>query len=190
MIIAIEGGDQAGKLTQSKMLARALKKHGHKTKLFHFPDYATPVGGEIKRYLAGRREFAPQLIHCLLAANRWEKLGEIQRHQKDSILVMNRYYQSNIVYGMANGLNQKWLENLDAGLPRADLVILLDVEQGESFRRQRFRRDRFEQDVAFSKKISATYKRLARKKRWKVIDASLPVRDIHEKVLKLSLGRL
>ncbi|RNJ77633.1 MAG: dTMP kinase [Nitrosopumilus sp. B06] len=190
MIIAIEGGDQAGKLTQSRMLARALKRCGHKTKLFHFPDYTTPVGREIKGYLDGRRKHAPQLIHCLLAANRWEKLHQIQKYQKNHTLVMNRYYHSNVVYGMANGLNQKWLENLDAGMPRTDLVILLDVTQGESFRRQRLRRDRFERDAVFSKKISATYKKLARKKRWKVIDASLAVQEIHEKILETSLGRL
>ena len=48
---------------------------------------------------------------------------------------MNRYYHSNLVYGLANGLNQKWLESLDDGLPKADLVILLDVTQKESFSR-------------------------------------------------------
>ncbi len=47
MIIVIEGGDQAGKLTQSKLLEKALKKRKIKTKLFHFPDYTTPIGKEI-----------------------------------------------------------------------------------------------------------------------------------------------
>ena len=37
MIIVIEGGDQAGKLTQSTLLLNALKKQKIKTKLFHFP---------------------------------------------------------------------------------------------------------------------------------------------------------
>ena len=40
---------------------------------------------------------------------------------------MNRYYHSNLVYGLANGMKEKWLDNLDVGLPKADLVILLDV---------------------------------------------------------------
>ena len=38
MIIVIEGGDQAGKLTQSVLLEKSLKKQKIKTKLFHFPD--------------------------------------------------------------------------------------------------------------------------------------------------------
>ena len=51
MIIVIEGGDQAGKLTQSTLLEKALKKRKIKTKLFHFPDYKTPIGKEIRKYL-------------------------------------------------------------------------------------------------------------------------------------------
>ena len=74
MIIVFEGGDQAGKKTQSALLTKKLKSLKIKTKLFSFPDYTTPIGKEINKYLHGKRNFSPQTIHCLLAANRWEKL--------------------------------------------------------------------------------------------------------------------
>lgn len=173
MIIVIEGGDQAGKFTQSKLLEKSLKKRKIKTQLFHFPDYKTPIGKEIRQYLDGKRKFPPQVIHCLLAANRWEKLDEIKKSQeKNSVLIMNRYYQSNLIYGLANGLKSKWLENLDDGLPKPNLVILLDVTQKESFSRQKTNRDKFEKNEAFSRKISILYKKIAKKKHWKIIDAS------------------
>jgi dTMP kinase len=185
MIIVIEGGDQAGKLTQSTLLEKALKKRKIKTKLFHFPDYNTPIGKEIKQYLDGKRKFPPQVIHCLLAANRWEKLNQILAAQeKNSVLIMNRYYHSNLIYGIANGMKQKWLENLDVGLPKADLVILLDVTQKESFRRQKTHRDKFEKNEEFLKKISKIYRTIAKKKRWKIIDASKPKQEVHEEILK------
>lgn len=185
MIIVIEGGDQAGKLTQSTMLEKALKKRKIKTKLFHFPDYKTPIGKEIRKYLDGKRKFPPQVIHCLLAANRWEKLNEILAAQeKNSVLIMNRYYHSNLVYGIANGLKQKWLDSLDEGLPKADLVILLDVTQKESFRRQKTHRDKFEKNEEFLKKISKIYRTTAKKKHWKIIDASNPKEKVHEEILK------
>ena len=57
MIIVIEGGDQAGKLTQSILLEKSLKKQKIKTKLFHFPDYETPIGKEIRKYLDGKENF-------------------------------------------------------------------------------------------------------------------------------------
>ncbi len=185
MIVVIEGGDQAGKLTQSTMLQNALKKRKIKTKLFHFPDYTTPIGKEIRAYLDGKRKFPPQVIHCLLSANRWEKQNQIKTAQeKNSVVIMNRYYHSNLIYGKANGMKEKWLENLDFGLPKADLVILLDVTQKESFRRQKKNRDKFEKNEEFLQKISKIYLIVAKKKRWKIIDASKSKQEIHDEILK------
>ena len=198
MIIVIEGGDQAGKLTQSTLLEKALKRRKIKTKLFHFPDYTTPIGKEIRKYLDGKRKFPPQVIHCLLAANRWEKLDAIlTAEEKNSVLIMNRYYHSNLVYGITNGLKQKWLEGLDEGLPKADLVILLDVTQQESFSRSPrnekgkvMKRDKFEKNEEFSRKISRTYKVIAKKKRWKIINATKSKEDVHEEILKIFSKKL
>ncbi|NND86657.1 MAG: dTMP kinase [Nitrosopumilus sp.] len=185
MIIVIEGGDQAGKLTQSTILEKSLKKQKIKTKLFHFPDYKTPIGKEIRKYLDDKRKFPPQVIHCLLAANRWEKLDEIKKAQeKNSVLIMNRYYHSNLIYGLANGLKQKWLENLDAGLPKPDLVILLDVTQKESFTRQKTNRDKFEKNKEFLNKISKIYRITAKKKHWKIIDATKSKHEVHDEIMK------
>jgi dTMP kinase len=191
MIVVIEGGDQAGKFTQSTLLEKALKKRKVKTKLFHFPDYTTPIGKEIRKYLDGKRKFPPQVIHCLLAANRWEKADQILAAQeKNSVLIMNRYYHSNMIYGLANGMKQKWLENLDVGLPKADLVILLDVTQKESFRRQKTNRDKFEKNEEFLRKISKIYRTTAKKKHWKIIDASKSKEKVHEEILKIFSKKL
>ena len=70
--------------------------------------------------------------------------------------MMNSYYHSNLVYGIANGLKEKWLQKLETGLPKADLVIVLDTSQSDSFSRKKSRRDKFEKDKKFSKKIWST----------------------------------
>lgn len=186
MIVVIEGGDQAGKKTQAAMLGRALRKNGTRTRTFSFPDYSTPVGREIQKYLSGKRRFPPQAIHCLLAANRWERLRDIQRAQeKNSVLIMNRYYQSNVVYGLVNKMSRPWLENLDRGLPRADLVILLDVTQAESFSRKKSNRDKFEKDREFSRKITSMYRRVAKRRHWKIVDASGTREEVHQDIMRI-----
>ncbi len=186
MIIVIEGGDQAGKKTQTALLARELKHRKIKTTVFSFPDYKTPIGKEIAKYLNGKRKFPPQVIHCLLAANRWEKLNEIVTAQsQNSVLIMNRYYQSNLVYGLANGMKRKWLENLDNGLPKADLVILLDVSQKESFHRKKTNRDKFEKNEEFLRKISKIYRTISKSKHWKIIDASKSKQEVHKEILEI-----
>jgi len=186
MIVVFEGGDQAGKKTQSALLEKRLKLAKIKTKLFSFPDYTTPIGKEISRYLHGKRKFPPQVIHCLLAANRWEKIDEIRKSQeKNSVIIMNRYRESNLVYGLVNGLKLDWLESLDHGLPKSDLVIILDVSQTESFSRKRSNRDRFERNKDFSNKISTTYRKMAVKKKWKIVDATKSKQDVHEDIMKI-----
>ena len=113
------------------------------------------------------------MIHCRLSANRWEKIDEIKKAQEqNSILIMNRYTESNLIYGLVNGLKLEWLENLDKDLPRSNLVIVLDVSQKESFNRKKSNRDKFEKNKDFSQKISQIYRRLAKKHRWKIVNAS------------------
>ena len=191
MIIAIEGSDQAGKKTQTAMLAKALKSQKIKTTVFDFPDYSTVIGKEIDAYLHGKRKFPPEIIHYLYAANRWEKVEEIKKSAaKNSILIMNRYYHSNIVFGIANGLKEKWLESIDAGVPKSDLVIVLDVSQTESFSRKKSKRDKFEKNKLFLKKISQIYRKLAKKHKWKIIDASGTKQETHKEILKIIFKKI
>ncbi len=191
MIIVIEGSDQAGKKTQTALLAQALKKSKIRTKTFSFPDYTTPLGKEIRGFLHGKRKFPSQVIHCLLAANRWEKLNEIKlAQQNNSVIIMNRYYQSNLVYGLVNGMPLTWLEGLDKGLPPADLVIVLDVSQKESFSRKKIKRDRFEKNADFLKTISSTYRRLAKKYHWSIVNASQSKDMVHAEIMKILSKKL
>jgi len=191
MIIALEGTDQAGKKTQTAMLAKALKSQKIKTAVFDFPDYSTMIGKEIDAYLHGKRKFSPEIIHYLYAANRWEKVEEIKKSAaKNSILIMNRYYHSNIVYGIANGLKEKWLESLDASVPKSNLVIVLDVSQTESFSRKKSKRDKFEKNKLFLKKISQIYRKLAKKHKWKIIDASGTKQETHKEILKIIFKKI
>ena len=191
MIIVVEGFDQAGKKTQSKLLSDFLKTKKKKCKIFSFPDYSTPLGKEIKHHLSGRRKFPPQVIHCLLAANRWEKSKEIiDAVSKNYVVIMNRYYQSNLVYGTAHGLDLKWLENLDKGLPKEDLVIVLDVNPADSFSRKKIKRDRFEKNRVFARKITGTYRKLAKRFGWRLVNASQSKDRVHQSIKQIVLKYL
>ncbi len=134
-----------------------------------------------------RQEKKPNQIFFLKHLRK-EKLNKIQEaNSKNSVLIMNRYSQSNLVYGLVNGMNLRWLESLDVDLPRADLVIVLDVSQKESFNRKKTKRDQFEKNKDFSQKISTTYMKMAKKKHWRLIDASRPKEKVHKEIMKIFL---
>jgi dTMP kinase len=113
-IIVLEGIDKAGKGTQCKLLQNDIMKAGLNCKILDFPDYSTPIGKEIRLFLDGRRSYSSEVQHMLLSVNRWEKKEEIEKMlQNGTIIIMDRYYQSNIVYGLSNGLISRLLINLD-----------------------------------------------------------------------------
>ena len=183
-IIVLEGIDKAGKSTQSKLLMDYLKLSGKICTLITFPDYTTSIGAEIKAFLEGKRDYPIELKHILLSANRWEKKKEIESMvDSGTIVIINRYYQSNLVYGTSNGLNLRWLLSLEKGLPTADLVIVLDVTPRITLKRS-LEPDEFEKDVSLLQNVYKNYHKLAKPFRWKILNAEKSRDQIHDEVKK------
>lgn len=185
-IIVVEGTDKAGKGTQSRLLINALKISGIRCAKMDFPDYTTPIGQEIRAFLDGRRNYTMEVKHMLLSANRWEKKNEIERMiKKDTIIIMNRYYQSNIVYGVSHNLGLKWLLNLDKGLPKEDLAIVLEVNPNISYQRAPRDRDTFEMDQKLLMKVHKNYRILAKQFNWKIIDGDRDSEQVHNEIMNI-----
>jgi dTMP kinase len=183
-IIVLEGIDKAGKSTQSKLLMDYLKLSGKICTLITFPDYTTSIGAEIKAFLEGKRDYPVELKHILLSANRWEKKKEIESMvDSGTIVIINRYYQSNLVYGTSNGLNLRWLLSLEKGLPTADVVIVLDVTPRITLKRS-LEPDEFEKDVSLLQNVYKNYHKLAKPFRWKILNAEKSRDQIHDEVKK------
>ena len=183
-IIVIEGIDKAGKTTQATLLLNEFK---NKSVKIDFPDYTTPIGKEIKQFLDGKRVYSDVVKMMLLSANRWEKKTEIDKIiSKGTTIIMNRYYQSNLVYGVSKGLNLDWLLSLDEGLPKADLVIVIDIKSDTMVSRSKNRViDTFEKDRELIRKVKRTYRVLAKKFKWYVIDGEKSIDDVHSQVLRI-----
>jgi len=171
LLIAIEGIDQAGKRTQASLLAKKIRNLGLPVSVWSFPDYTTPLGRQLKAYLAGKIQLDLHSIHLLYAANKWELSGELaNRIRRGGVVIVNRYSPSNLVYGIAHGLSRAWLNSLEEGLPKPDVVVVLDVSPRTSFNRKIRERDLHESDLTYLKSVRRAYLRLARKYRWKIVD--------------------
>ena len=183
-IIVIEGIDKAGKTTQATLLSNKFK---NKSVKIDFPDYTTPIGKEIKQFLDGKRVYSDAVKMMLLSANRWEKKTEIDKIiSKGTTIIMNRYYQSNLVYGVSKGLKLDWLLLLDEGLPKADLVIVIDIKSDTMMSRSKNSAiDTFEKDRELIRKVKRTYRVLAKKFKWYVIDGEKSIDDVHSQVLRI-----
>ena len=184
-IIVVEGTDKAGKTTQSRMLAEAIKVLGKISVVIDFPDYTTPIGMEIKAFLDRKRDYPAEAKHLLFSANRWEKKKEIESMlENGTIVIMNRYWPSNLIYGAANGMDTEWLLMLDKGLPKEDMVIVILVNPGVSTKRAETL-DAFESDKQLAAKAYRNYLKYAKQFRWKVIDGSKSKEQVHQELVKL-----
>jgi dTMP kinase len=184
-IVVIEGTDKAGKGSQSRMLADALKASGKICVILDFPDYTTPIGIEIKAFLEGKRDYPSEVKHLLFSANRWEKKKEIESMiENGTIIIMNRYWQSNLVYGIANGMDINWLLRLDKGLPKEDIVLLILVDPHVSAKRAEIQ-DTFESDAQLAKNAHKNYLKFAKQYQWKVIDGSKSKEQVHQEIMKI-----
>ena len=187
-LIVIEGLDKSGKTTQSKLLFEFYNKlYPGRVSLFNFPDYTTRIGQEIRLFLEGKIQYNNEVKHILLSANRWEKKSEIETlRNQGNIVILNRYYQSNLVYGLSNDVDLDWLINLDLGLPKEDIVIVLDIDPSLSHKRgieNNFILDEFEKNKDFLQRARKNYLYLAKKFNWTVINSDHDANSISQLIV-------
>ncbi|MBR4903346.1 MAG: deoxynucleoside kinase [Selenomonadaceae bacterium] len=207
-LIVIEGSDGSGKATQTKKLYERLSDLESNVKRLSFPNYESESSALIRMYLRGdfggtAEAVNPYAAATFYAVDRFASYFEWKDFYKEGgIVLSDRYVESNMVYQVAK-LNKRderskfltWLEDLEYnryGLPRADLTIFLDMppEVSAILRKKRGRADIHESDAAYMKKIYETYKELARKYNWKVVDCAVGnfarnTTDIFEDILPL-----
>lgn len=157
--------------------------------LMSFPDYSTRIGKEIKAFLEGSISYNNETKHILMAANRWEKKQDIENLlMSGKTIVMNRYYQSNLAYGLANGLDINWLKNLEKGLPKEDVTLILDIFPEISLQRltaNNFKPDEFERNKEFLNKARNEYLRLARIFDWKVVSSNVSKPLLFNEIIRI-----
>lgn len=158
---------------------------------FSFPNYETPVGKLIEEILLNKISVPLEVKHMLLSANRWELKSKIEEYMKKNyIIIFDRYYQSNLAYGVANGLPLDWLKNLDKNLPECDLTIILDIPPEISFKRKALNRDIHEKDLSYLSRVRQCFLELAYENSWIIIDGDRPIQEVHESIWSIVLEKL
>lgn len=183
VFVAIEGIDAVGKRTQSSVLESWLRSKKLKTQTLSFPDYGTTLGREIRKFLVGEKTYPQEVRAMLYAANRWEKKSEVEKSiAVHDVTIVNRYTGSNLAYGIANGLALEWLLNLEEGLPRPDLVLVLDASPESLVPRRAMNKDTYERNLNLQTRARKAYLDLASKFAWKVVDASTGIDETGRRV--------
>lgn len=191
MLIAFEGLDQSGKETQARALGARLQQEGRTVRPVSFPDYDTPIGREIRSALDGEREFGPDVMQLLYVANRFEWRPRIEQWlAAGDFVVCDRYRASSVAYGEAQGLDARWLDEIQRGLPVPSITVLLDIAPETAARRKATGRDKYERDLALLGRVRTSYQRQAAAPGWVVINAEVQKDEVARAVEAAVLLRL
>ena len=201
--ITLEGGEGAGKSTQTKLLAQALEGSGICVLLTREPG-GTLAAEEIRNFLVKGPidRWTPTSEALLLFAARLEHMENAIRAalNSDRWVVCDRFADSTMAYqGYGHGLGEDWIANLHRltlGDFSPDLTIILDIPPEAGLARAGQRsdsEDRYERmDPAFHQRLRDGFLEIARRdpKRCAVVDATQDVNKVHDWIRTLIHRRL
>jgi dTMP kinase len=220
LLLDFEGIDGSGKGTQAQRLHARLTSERFRCALISFPRYSeTLFGRAVGDFLNGRfgslEQVHPFLVSLLFAGDRFESKGLLcDALAQHDVVVLDRYVPSNIAHQAAklNGAEREELirrileiEHAIFGLPRADLVLHLDlpVPQAQALIARKAQRDYTskaadiqEGDAGYLAHVAEVYDALSRTEpQWCRIDCCpaghlLTVDEVHDRVWSAVAHRL
>lgn len=142
LLVAIEGIDGAGKTTLAHTLRDTLAPAGTPVALSKEP--TTGQWGMQMRASASTGRLTPDEELHLLILDRKEHVAELigPALARGEIVILDRYFPSNVAYQGAAGLDTGALLEANAFAPRPDLLLLLDLEPQVGLERIRKRGDK------------------------------------------------
>ncbi len=198
LFITLEGPDGSGKTTQSLLLARYLKRQGHKVVRTREPG-GTSIAESLRRIILNPRNRISKITEVLLyEAGRAQHTSELilPALRKGKIVVCERYTDATLAYqGYGRKLDIRMVKELNriasSGL-KPDLTIFLDIDVREGLKRVKKisgrRMDRMEREsIKFHERVRKGYLEIASREpgRIKLIRVKETPEEAHLEVVKI-----
>lgn len=136
--IVFEGLDGSGKTLQAKMLVDYLNNKGIESE-FTFEPTNSEIGKTLRSHIRKEKVLDKHTIALLFAADRTNHLygkdGIISKLNKGINIVCDRYYYSNYVYQIVDGLCIDDLKNFNTYAIKPDITIYIDIDAYECLKR-------------------------------------------------------
>jgi dTMP kinase len=188
-LVSIEGIDGAGKSTQIRLLGEWLRKNCIDAVILKEPTDGV-YGRQIRQNAAAHKHITPDEEMRLFMLDRREDIRDniLPALEAGKLVVMDRYYQSNMAYQGARGLDPEKIEAENVQFsPVPDLVIVLDIDPAAGLSRitniRKTALDSFEKED-YLRMVRDIFLSIGRKPNGVIIDASLPPEKVHEAIVR------
>jgi dTMP kinase len=199
LFVVFEGGDGAGKSTQSRLLADALRAEGKDVVVTREPG-GTPIGEAIREVLlgAGSEGMSARTEALLFAAARAEHAAALIRPAtvRGAVVISDRYLDSSVAYqGAARGLGEDRIADLSLWATEdlaPDLTVVLDVAPAVGLGRAGDANRMEAEPAGFHSEVRESFLRRAARDpaRYLVLRADRTPADLAAEVLAAVLARI
>ena len=184
-LIVLYGINNLGKTTQAKMLVEWLNSIGIFAVYLKYPIYDLwPTGQRINAYLrdGNPEHLTPLEFQELQVKNRKDFQDILKGYLDNGIWVIAEdYVGTGIAWGMAAGIDQAKLEDMNASLIKEDFVFFFD---GERFTSGIEKGHTHEKDAEYTEKARVAHQQLAQKYGWERVDANKRINVIQQSLRK------
>jgi dTMP kinase len=191
LFLAFEGGDGAGKSTQVRLLAQALRALGREVTVTRQPG-GTELGAAIRDLVLHGDHVSPRAEALLFAADKAHHVDQLVRPAlaRGEVVITDRYTDSSVAYqGAGRDLGAGEVHDLQMwavhGLVPA-LTVVVDVPAAEGRRRRGDTHDRLEsEEDAFHEAIRQHFLTMAsgHPERYVVVDGTQAPEHLHGLVM-------
>lgn len=197
MFITFEGIDFSGKTTQIRLLEEYLKSAGEKVHIVREPG-GTAISEKIRELLLDKNyyEMCSEAEIFLFSASRAQLVRELIKPMLEEgyFVISDRFHDSTTAYqGYGRGVDLDTvckINELAIGDVIPDLTFFLDLDEVEAQKRKDLlpvsKLDRIESaNLEFFRKVREGYLYLSKsEKRFRLINGSLSVEEIHKRIVK------
>ena len=183
-LIVLYGVNNIGKTTQARKLISYLNSKKYKVHHFKIPVYnIKPTGPIINKILRSKKqEISEEEFQKLYAQNRKDYQPIVkEKLSKGYMVVAEDYVGTGLAWGWAKGAQLNYLKNINKGIIKENLAILLD---GKRFIKSKEKIHIHETNSQLVQKARKTHLKLAKEYNWKVLDANETKENIFNNIKK------
>ncbi len=188
-LITIEGIDGIGKTTQARMLSEFLQSKGYDVVELREPTDSV-WGKKIRDLTKHGRDASPKEECRWFLEDRKLDVSQniIPALNSGKIIVMDRYYYSNMAYQGALGLDMERIRSENEKFaPRPDLVIILDAPPKTGLDRIKNKRNEelnYFETLEYQEKVRELFLRMKDYENVKILDGSGSLEEVSEAIIK------
>ncbi len=182
--ITLYGINNIGKTTQARLLVERLRREGYDAVSLKYPVYdLAPTGpflDQVLRSGEASQKISEEQLQMWFTLNRYQFQPTLEKWLSEGkIVIAEDYVGTGIAWGTAKGASMEWLQNLNHGLRKEDLSILLT---GKRFIKAREDGHLHESDDELVMKTGEVFLQLAREYQWQVLEVA-PKREVTSEMI-------